>query len=292
MSTPEPRLIADYACRIGENPLWHPFEKRLYWTDIPSGRLFCYDPAADRHWPCYEGRPVGGFTIQADGALLLFMDRGTVATWRDGAFENTIHEEIADERETRFNDVIADPAGRVFCGTMPTPERKGRLYRLEKDGSLSIVLEGVGTSNGMGFTPDGTRFFHTDTKTRTITCYDYDRATGAITNPRPFIRVPDDPEEGGPDGMTVDAEGGVFSARFRGRCVARYSPDGELREKIPVPANNVTSVIFAGENLDELYITTAGGDDKATHGELAGGLFALDPGVQGMAECFSRIEVP
>ena len=116
----EPELIADYACHTGENPLWHPTEKRLYWTDIPKGRLFRYDPAAGTHEPCYEGEAVGGFTVQADGALLLFMARGAVKTWRDSAMA-TVIEEIPDERDNRFNDVIADPAGRVFCGVMSTP---------------------------------------------------------------------------------------------------------------------------------------------------------------------------
>jgi len=116
----EPELIADYACQCGENPLWHPVQKRLYWTDIPRGRLYRYDPAAKRHEECYAGEVVGGFTIQADGALLLFMARGAVARWDGGKLEHVIGE-IPDERESRFNDVIADPAGRVFCGTMATP---------------------------------------------------------------------------------------------------------------------------------------------------------------------------
>src|SRR5580698_9676078 len=114
-------LIADYACETGENPLWHPFERRLYWCDIPKGRLFRYDPATGIHEQCFEGRVIGGFTIQADGALLLFMDRGTIALWRDGCVTEVVSE-IAAERNSRFNDVIADPHGRVFCGTMSSGE--------------------------------------------------------------------------------------------------------------------------------------------------------------------------
>lgn len=81
----QPQLIADYACEIAENPLWHPIEQRLYWCDIPMGRLFRYDPAIGAHEQCYEGRMIGGFTIQADNSFLLFMDKGAVAIWRDGA---------------------------------------------------------------------------------------------------------------------------------------------------------------------------------------------------------------
>ncbi|MDH7569847.1 MAG: SMP-30/gluconolactonase/LRE family protein, partial [Armatimonadota bacterium] len=135
-----PELVADYRCVTGEGPLWHPFEKRLYWVDIPKGRLFRYHPASGVHEQCLEGEPIGGFTIQADGALLLFMARGAVKTWRDGEM-HTIVEEIPDERDSRFNDVIADPQGRVFCGTVSTPTRAGRLYRLDPDLRLTCVLE-------------------------------------------------------------------------------------------------------------------------------------------------------
>ena len=129
----QPELIADYRCEVGENPLWHPDEQKLYWTDIPRGHLFRYDPATDEHERCYDGPPVGGFTLQEDGALALFMERGAVRTWRDG-FIDTIVEDIPRERTSRFNDVIADPKGRVFGGTMSTENQLGRLYRVEPDG--------------------------------------------------------------------------------------------------------------------------------------------------------------
>ena len=150
----QPELIADYHCQIGENPLWHPLERRIYWIDIPSGRLFRYDPATGTHEQCtYSGAPVGGFTIQADGTLLLFMERGAIAKWRDGQI-HYIMEEFPAEMDGRFNDVIADPLGRVFCGTVSLPVgiRPGRLYRFDTDGSLHQVLDDVIISNGMGFT--------------------------------------------------------------------------------------------------------------------------------------------
>src|SRR5688572_32574008 len=101
----QPELIADYQCHIGENPLWHPLEQRLYWTDTFRGKLFRYDPATGKHEQCYSGAPVGGFTIQADGALLLFMARGAIARWRDGQLTYLVRE-IYDDGWF-FNDVIA-----------------------------------------------------------------------------------------------------------------------------------------------------------------------------------------
>ena len=163
----DPRAVADYGCVTGENPLWHPTEKRVYWTDIPTGRLFRYDPATGEHEQCYDGEQVGGFTLQPDGALLLFMARGAIALWRDGDM-TTLIDEIPAERESRFNDVIADPAGRVFCGTMPTEHSLGRLYRLDLDGATTPVIEHVHCSNGMGFTADRKTMYYTDSGVRRI----------------------------------------------------------------------------------------------------------------------------
>src|SRR4051794_11440508 len=127
-------LIADYACEVGEGPLWHPDERCLYWLDILAGKLFRYDSASGRHKQVYQGRgAIGGFTLQEDGALLLFGDRGSVEIWRDGAVTPVI-DEIPGERDGRFNDVIAAPGGQVICGTMPTDAHAGRLYRLDPDG--------------------------------------------------------------------------------------------------------------------------------------------------------------
>jgi D-xylonolactonase len=282
----EPELIADYACETGEGPLWHPGESRVYWLDIPNGRMFRYDPASGRHEICYEGQPVGGTTLQADGALLLFMDRGAVKSWRDGAL-TTILDEIPDERESRFNDVIADPVGRVFCGTMPTPHRPGRLYRLDPDGTLTVVLEGIGTSNGMGFTPDRRQMYYTDSPRHEIYLFDYDERTGAITNQRVFARNPE--SEGFPDGMTVDAKGSVWSARWDGACLVCYTADGREERRIAFPAKKVSSAIFGGPDYADLYVTTAGGNQKETDGPLAGALFCLRPGVRGVPEFVSRV---
>lgn len=287
----EVELIADYACVVGEGPLWHPDEGRLYWADIPTGRMFRYDPAAESHEQFYDGDLVGGFTIQADGSLLLFMARGAIASWRDGELSYLV-EGLPGEEENRFNDVFADVKGRVFCGTMPQDssrgaERLGTLYRLDTDLAITPVAHDIGISNGMGLTPDRKGLYYTDTTDDQVHIFDYDQETGQIRNRRVF--VDSTKEVGFPDGMTVDAEGCVWSARWEGSCVVRYSPEGEEIGRVSLPTPRVTSAIFGGADYSDMYITTAGGEDKAQNGASAGALFRATPGVGGVPEYRSRI---
>ena len=287
----KPELIADYRCQIGENPLWHPLERCLYWTDITGGKLFRYDPATGKHEQCYQGALVGGFTIQSDGALLLFMEHGSIATWRNSHIEYIV-EEIPAERDNRFNDVIADPCGRVFCGTvsMPPGSQPGRLYRLDTDGKLDIVLEDIGISNGLGFTPDRRGFYYTDSLARTIYLFDYEVETGSLSNQRVWLRTPDGAGE--PDGLTVDADGYVWSARWDDSALYRYTPEGVEERRIEFPAKKVSSVAFGGDDLTDLYVTTALLDkDKSTEGQGAGALFRVKPGIRGLPEFLSQVMI-
>ena len=285
----QPERIADTTCALGEGPLWHAQEQRLYWTDITGGALYRWSLTTGHHERIYEGPQVGGFTFQADGSLLLFREKGSIVRWQEGVIE-TLHEDIPDERATRFNDVSADPAGRVFAGTMATAERRGRLYRLDLDGSLHVAIDSVGISNGIGFTPDQRGMYYTDTADNTIYLYDYDRATGAIANRRVFAKVPDG--EGYPDGMTVDSTGGVWSARWDGSCAVRYAPDGTITDRVEFPAKKVSSVAFGGADWRDLYVTTAGGDKRETEGDGAGAVFRFRPAVGGIAEFQSRVTLP
>jgi D-xylonolactonase len=283
----EPELIANYECVTGEGPLWHPQEGRVYWVDIPKGKLFRYEPTTGKHELYYDsGAVIGGFTFQDDGAILLFMDRGAVKLLRDGKVE-TIIEEIPDERESRFNDVFADPEGRVYCGTMPTQDRQGRLYRLDPDRTLTLLLEGITCSNGMGLTLDRKQLYYTDSMVKKIYLFDYDQATGAITNQR--VLIDSGHEAGVPDGMTVDADGNIWSARWDGYCLTQYAPDGSELQRINFPTKKVSSVIFGGPDYTDMYVTTAGGHDKHENGETAGALYRLRLGVQGLPEFASRI---
>jgi len=283
----KPELIADYNCHTGENPLWHPLEKCLYWTDIPNGRLFRYYPDTGVHEQCYEGPQVGGFTIQEDGSLLLFMEKGAVAVYNSDKPYYIINE-IPEHKNSRFNDVIADPSGRVFCGIMPTINNPGYLYRLDIDGSIHMILEDTGTPNGMGFSLDYSHFYFTDSTRKTVFIFKYNEETGELTEKRAWLQTPLD--GGSPDGMTVDTQGNIWSARWNGSALFHYSPEGHEMQRIDFPAKKVSSVTFGGQNLEDLYITTALTDStKSIEGIGAGALFRLKTGARGRQENFSKI---
>ena len=283
--------VSATTCVTGENPLWHPSERVIYWTDIPGAKIYRFDPVTGETHVAYSGDIVGGFTLQSDGALLMFGAGGKIKLLKDGQVQVLIRSMPA-EVATRFNDVIADPAGRVFCGTMPTAQRSGRLYRLDHDLTVTQVVDGVGISNGLGFSPDRRTMYYTDSDpARTIYEFDYDEMTGALSNRRIFKKV--DEGDAVPDGLTVDSEGCIWSARWDGGCVVRYSSDGRELMRLPIPgALKVSSMTFGGEDYSDLYLTTAGGDDKGSNGINAGALFRVRLGVRGVPEYRSRINVP
>ncbi|ELY96366.1 SMP-30/gluconolactonase/LRE family protein [Natrialba taiwanensis] len=283
-----PERIVDIHAHTGEGPIWHPDKRRLYWVDIPAGRLYGYDPAAGDYELVYEtsGRPLGGTTVEADGALLLFT-HGTVLRFEPTTTAVTTVAEL--ETETRFNDVITDPEGRVFCGTMPGENELGDLYRLDPDGTTTVVVENVDIANGMGFAPDGETFYFTESEAQQIYAFDYDRATGELSNRRILLETP--PDDGIPDGMTVDEDGYIWSARWNGGCVVKYAPDGTAVDELDLPARKVSSVTLGGPSYDELYLTTALTDgERATEGDGAGALFRVpDIDTGGVPEFRSRI---
>jgi D-xylonolactonase len=285
--TQEPTVLVRQSCDTGEGPLWHPDEQCLYWLDIPNGLIF------RREWDTGDtvtfdvGVPVGGMTLQHDGNLALFMAEGAVRIWKDGVFLRTVLEEIPEERGNRFNDVIADPEGRVFCGVMTTEQRAGRLYRLDPDGALTVVVEDTGTANGMGFSPDLKRMYFCDSRQRSLSVFDYDRDTGAITNRRILVRPEGD--EGKPDGMTVDAEGRLWSARWDGACLVRLDREGGELLRIDFPVRNVSCLTFGGPEYTDIFITTASAGNPEANGELSGSLFHLNLGIKGRPEFRSAL---
>lgn len=284
------QLIADYNCGNSEGPLWHAAEKRLYWTDIETGRMFWYDPNANHHEQCYEGQKVGGFTVQADGKLLLMREKGNVVTYQHGKVVDTIIESIPEAHAGRFNDVIADPLGNVFAGTMVNVDgqAQGKLYRINKDGSLTTILEKQGCPNGMVFSKDLKTFFYTHSPEHTIWQFDRDPATGDVTNKRVFAQT--DKADGFPDGLTMDDNDHFWSARWGGSCVIRLSPDAKETQRIKLPCLNVSSVTFGGEGFEEMYLTTAGAEDRKKNGETAGSIYRVTGhGFKGRPEYVSRV---
>jgi sugar lactone lactonase YvrE len=186
--------------------------------------------------------------------------------------------------DNRLNDAKCDPAGRLWAGTMAMSEAQpdGALYRIDGDGVTERVVSGLTVSNGLDWSPDATRMYLNDSPTRRVDVFDHDPATGAVSGRRPFARI--DPGGGFPDGLTVDAEGGVWVALFAGGQVRRYSPEGTLDAVVPLPVTNVTSLTFGGPDRADLFVTTAKHHlDPAQRAAqpLAGAVFVLRPGVRG-----------
>jgi D-xylonolactonase len=189
--------------------------------------------------------------------------------------------ELACVRGTRFDDALADSTGRVLAGTMPTAVRESAVIRIEPDGSDRVVVGGLGQSNGRALGADERTLFPGDTRQAVLRAYDYDIATGEPRSGRVVRRFA--AEDGVPDGMAADEEGFLWVAMWGGGCVIRIDPaSGREVTRVRVPTSLTSSVAFGGDGLADLYITTAGGDDRARHGELAGSLFAARPGVRGV----------
>jgi D-xylonolactonase len=300
-------LLCDYECLVGEGPQWHDDEHRAYWVDIYRGALYQYDPASGGHSEVFRSDLyLGGFTIQHDGTFIFFMQNGTITHW-DGHILSPLFHRIATPHgaDIRFNDVSADPVGRVFCGLtalMPSADRRRSLYRLDPDGSLRAVVDGLGCSNGIGFTPSRDAMYLTDSADSVIWKYPYDLATGRLGERHPFVTVTGE-KEGTPDGMTVDADGYVWSARWGGHKLVRHHPDtGDAVAEVRFPVERVSSVTFGGPGYSHLYVTTArgmiegpNGPEVATSTPPAGALFRVDLshlGIRGVPEPRSNCRLP
>ena len=288
-----PEIIVNIDTDVGENPLWYKKENSLLWCDIPhirhkEGFIYSYQENTGKFSTLYRGRPVGGFTLQEDDSLVLFMDKGAIAILDNGSIRYIL-DEIPEDRKTRFNDVIADPRGRVFCGTMQTSENAydGRFYRLDTNGTIHLIAEGIGVSNGIGFNNNLDLMYYTDSITGEIYVFDYDIETGNVNNKRVFLKF--DEREGVPDGLTVDAEGYVWTALAHTSLIVRYSPNGEMVQQIKFPTKDVTSLIFGGVDYKTIYVTSAGLEDPIQDNP-AGAVFKINTDIKGKPEFFSRIE--
>jgi D-xylonolactonase len=284
----EIEIVADFACRCAERPTWDPEAAQLYFTDNETTHLFRYDQRSGQAEKVYDGPLlVGAMTLHEDGRLMLFMARGAIALWQPGTELEILLESIAGEEESRFNDVLADPAGRVYCGTMPVGKRPGRLYRWDPDGTLQVVLEQCGMPNGMGFSPDLRWFYFTNTTARTIERFRYHADSGDLTDRTVLIALAKG--QGDPDGLAVDDEGCLWSALYGGGCLVRHSPEGKELSRVALPmASNPTCPVFAGEGSATLYVTTAGGPARPESGKAAGALLRLQVAAKGQKAFRSR----
>lgn len=272
----EPTELPLPYAELGEGPHWDIATQTLYWVDIPAGRVHRRDADGVHSSVEITGRPVGAVVPREGGGLCVAAGNGFYAL----DFDTGAVEELAAAPglpHTRMNDGACDRAGRFYAGTMDNDEAPGRgaFYRLDPDHTVTELFDGVGISNGVGWSPDDRLMYYIDSLAYRVDVLDYDPETGQMGDRRPFARLGSGQTV--PDGMTVDAEGGVWVAVWGGSVIQRYATDGTLTGVVRLPAAHVTSCAFGGPDLDQLYITTAAGP-----GRSGGALFTCPPGVKGL----------
>lgn len=281
-------------CQLAEAPLWDPGEGALYWADIFGCTV--HRLAADGShtaWP--TGARVGALALHVPGRLVAGCKDGVRSLdTATGALPRLLADDPeAGHPDRRYNDCVVDADGNLWTGALDDTGATGRgaLHRIAADGSWTTAMRGVGLANGADFSPDGRRLYFTDTVARTIHVFDHDPASGRLGPPRPFARDADCL----PDGLEVDADGCVWSAKHGGGKVVRYRPDGTVDRTIRLPVSNPTSVAFGGPDLDRLFITTASIDlaDPGEPARGAGHVFVhADPGAAGLPARRCRLPLP
>lgn len=293
LADPAVQLAVASRCLLGESPLWHPREQRLYWCDIPGHRLYRHDPVTQDlvHWDF--DTDVACCAPMLDGGLLIGMRDGL---WRFDTARGERRRLAAppyDPATERFNDGKCDPQGRFWVGTIyePRDPAKARLYRFQH-GVLDAQVDGLTVTNGLGWSPDGRRLYVSDTKAHRIDRFDVDPVGGGLSGRRTFVQFPlrqaGEPLSaygGRPDGAAVDTEGCYWVAMFEGARLLRLSPDGQVLREVRLPVQCPTMPCFGGSDLRTLYITTA--SHHRPPAELAdqpwaGGLLSLRVDVPGL----------
>jgi sugar lactone lactonase YvrE len=278
-------LILDAQAELGESPVWDAERRLLLWVDIPAGVVHELDPRTGEDHASRIGQLVGAVAPRRSGGLVLAIADGFAILEHSSGPRMLAPVEL-ERNDHRMNDGSCDSGGRFWAGTMHVDfaPGEGSLYRLEPDGRVVRLLEGVTISNGIGWSPDDTLMYYVDSPTQRIDAFDFDAETGAIANRRPVVRIPE--EEGMPDGLAVDVDGYIWVALWNGWCVRRYSPTGELAGIVEVPVARVTSCAFGGARLNELYITTARADSpvgvRIQQEASPGGIFRARPGISGL----------
>jgi sugar lactone lactonase YvrE len=283
-------LQAECVCEakdlLGEGPVWDEKLGELIWVDIEGRKLKRYRPHDSKTIEYNLDQKAGCALPAEDGSWILGFEDGFYRFDLESGLATLIVNTPDAPLSNRLNDGKCDPTGRVWAGTMSKKwQRDANLYTLEANKSVTLRHPGVVCSNGLAWNGDQTTMYYIDSYERRVFAFDYDAATGNISNQRPVITFTDE-EQGGPDGMSIDSEGNLWIGHWGGWQISCWNPTtGEKLAVVQLPVNNVTSCAFGGEQLDELYITTTlssnDGNDMSKQ-PLAGGLFRVKLGVKGL----------
>ena len=261
----------------GEGPVWSERWGGLRWVDMLAGDVLSLadDGTVGRR---HVAAVAAALRPRSGGGAVIGVERGFALEGPDGTLEHL--PPVWTDEGIRMNEGGCDPDGRFYCGSMAYDQRPGAasVYRLDPDGSVTRVIDGATISNGIEWSPDGARAYFNDTATQRVDVFDYDTASG-LTNRRTLVQIAED--DGAPDGLTVDAEGGIWVALHQGGAVRRYTPDGAVDAVVELPPRQVTACTFGGAHLDELFITTSRENLDPGDDPLAGALFVAHVGVAG-----------
>jgi sugar lactone lactonase YvrE len=274
-------LALDAQCALGESPVWWTEAQLLVFIDITGRRLHRFDPISKRHEVDAIEEDIGCVAVAKGGGYVAGLRSGIWLLDAKGGKVRQLAANPENAANHRFNDGRVDPRGRYFAGTLDESKAAGDAsqYRYDKRG-LMKVTDGVMTSNGQAFSPDGRTLYFSDTPRFVIYRFDYDPDSGEATNRRVFARIePTATDRGRPDGAAVDVEGCYWSSLYEGSRVRRYDPDGKVMADYPVPALNTTMPAFGGPDRKTLFVTTA----RDKKGGPGGGLYAMAVEVAGLA---------
>ncbi len=286
-----PVLIVDAKAALGEGAIWNAAQQELYWINIEGKELHVYRPATNQDIHFSTPTRPGTVVPYKKDEVLIALQNG-IHRMNTATGKLTFIIDPIQDSNIRFNDGKCDPAGRFWVGTMHLQYHKGAavLYRMDRDGSVHQMLDSVTISNGIVWSQDKKTMYYIDTPTGTVEAFDYNDATGNISNRRVVVTVP--PGMGSPDGMTIDSNGNLWTAMYGGYAVICWNPaTGKMIQKIEVPAPNVTSCAFGGSDLKTLYITTARQgmkEDELAKYPAAGGLFSVPLDVAGVEAFFYK----
>ena len=281
-------LLLDAGALLGESPVWHAAESRLYWVDIEDRKIHRTDPATGADEVMELGEQVGCIAPRTGGGLVAALENGCALIDAWGAAPRPFGPAVlAGKPEQRFNDGRVDALGRLWVGSLTSDKANpaATLYRLDPDRSLTEMLHGLTTSNGAAFSPDGRTFYHADTPTHAIRAYDVDPVAGTLGGGRIFHQF--ELGNGRPDGAAVDAEGCYWSALWDGWRVVRLSPAGELIRTVEMPVQRPTMIAFGGPDLRTAFVTSAGknlSDEDRKAQPHAGGVFSFRVDVPGLIQ--------